>query len=171
MPTYLITMRTYGTWLHGDPRTYVTRQHNQYGTPMLPADPTIHRRARKAQKHAAVLLGPEHRFVVHATIIEVCAYRKWYLHAQNVRTNHAHVIVSAEHSAERTLADLKAYTTRRLREAHLADIQAPVWSYHGSTPHLFTPDDITRAKRYVLEEQGEPLPMTPPEGWRNVPRA
>ena len=166
MPTYLITMRTYGTWLHGDSRTYVTRTYNQYGTPTLPPDHSVHRRARKAQLHDAVELGPEHRFVVHATIIEVCAYRKWYLHAQNVRTNHAHVIVTAEHSAERTLADLKAYTTRRLRETGLVGAKSPVWSFHGSTPHLFTPEDIARAKRYVLEDQGEPLPMTPPEGWR-----
>jgi len=31
---YLITCRTYGTWLHGDARGSVDRDHNVYGTPM-----------------------------------------------------------------------------------------------------------------------------------------
>jgi hypothetical protein len=33
---YLITFRSYGTWLHGDPRGSVDRFHNVYGTPRLP---------------------------------------------------------------------------------------------------------------------------------------
>jgi hypothetical protein len=35
---YLITFRTYGTWLHGDERGSVDRQHNVYGTPRLDPD-------------------------------------------------------------------------------------------------------------------------------------
>ena len=30
---YLITFRTYGTWLHGDARGSVDREHNVFGTP------------------------------------------------------------------------------------------------------------------------------------------
>jgi hypothetical protein len=33
---YLITFRSYGTWLHGDPRGSVDRFHNVYGKPRLP---------------------------------------------------------------------------------------------------------------------------------------
>jgi hypothetical protein len=33
---FLITWRTYGTWLHGDSRGSVDRAHNRYGTPRLP---------------------------------------------------------------------------------------------------------------------------------------
>ncbi|HEU5233035.1 MAG TPA: hypothetical protein VFU50_09255 [Terriglobales bacterium] len=33
---YLIIFRSYGTWLHGDPRGSVDRFHNQYGTPVFP---------------------------------------------------------------------------------------------------------------------------------------
>ena len=33
---YLITFRSYGTWLHGDERGSVDRFHNVYGTPRLP---------------------------------------------------------------------------------------------------------------------------------------
>jgi hypothetical protein len=33
---YLITFRSYGTWLHGDRRGSVDRLHRIYGTPRLP---------------------------------------------------------------------------------------------------------------------------------------
>jgi hypothetical protein len=34
---YLITFRSYGTWLHGDERGSVDRNHRAYGTPMFAA--------------------------------------------------------------------------------------------------------------------------------------
>jgi len=33
---YLITFRSYGTWLHGDKRGSVDRHHNRYGAPLIP---------------------------------------------------------------------------------------------------------------------------------------
>ena len=33
---YLLTFRSYGTWLHGDRRALVDRFHSIYGTPRLP---------------------------------------------------------------------------------------------------------------------------------------
>ncbi len=32
---YLITIRCYGTWLHGDERGSVDRKYNRYGTPRI----------------------------------------------------------------------------------------------------------------------------------------
>ena len=36
---YLITFRSYGTWLHGDERGSVDRFHNQYLSPRVAPDP------------------------------------------------------------------------------------------------------------------------------------
>jgi hypothetical protein len=33
---YLISFRSYGTWLHGDKRGAINRFHNNYGEPYLP---------------------------------------------------------------------------------------------------------------------------------------
>ncbi|MGH9840991.1 MAG: hypothetical protein ACREEM_19730 [Blastocatellia bacterium] len=41
---YLITFRCYGTWLHGDERGSVDRDHNIYRTPFLPRDAKSGRR-------------------------------------------------------------------------------------------------------------------------------
>jgi hypothetical protein len=35
---YLITFRSYGTWLHGDNRGSVDRFHNRFGEPYLPTN-------------------------------------------------------------------------------------------------------------------------------------
>jgi hypothetical protein len=35
---FLITFRSYGTWLHGDERGSVNRFHNQYKSALLPPE-------------------------------------------------------------------------------------------------------------------------------------
>ena len=91
---YLITFRTYGTWLHGDERTSVDRYHNAYGTARIP-----HRKARldynkSIMKGHPVLLDAERRKATDDAIREVCEHREWRLRALNVRTNHVHIVVS-----------------------------------------------------------------------------
>ena len=53
---YLITFRTYGTWLHGDPRGSVDRFHNIYGTPKLPPSPIRQEYERRLMKMPPVKL-------------------------------------------------------------------------------------------------------------------
>ena len=69
------------------------------------------------------LLDQKQRDVVDAAIREVCTYRRHDLHAVNVRTNHAHAVIAARCPPERLADSLKAYSTRRLREAGLIDSQ------------------------------------------------
>ena len=37
---YFISWRTYGTWLHGDPRGSTSRHRNRYGSRFLPPEPS-----------------------------------------------------------------------------------------------------------------------------------
>ena len=116
-------------------------------------------------KGEPVTFDAERRFVVDATISEVCAYRGWKLHAKNVRTTHAHVVVWAGHTPERVMNNLKGYCTRRMREAGVLGLDVEPWSYHGSTRYLDSPNSFALAIKYVLEEQGAPLEMRRPLGW------
>ena len=102
-------------------------------------------------------LGREQRTIVERAIRDVCIYRGWTLHALNVRTNHVHFVLSAGPSPEQVMTMLKAWSTRRLREAGLVDADAKLWSRHGSTRYLWTTADIETAWRYVTEEQGGDL--------------
>jgi hypothetical protein len=163
---YLITFHTYGTWLHGHERGSVDDEHNVPGTPCLPPDAARETRDFARLKHAPVELDAGRRFVVDATVREVCAYRSWRLHALNVRSTHVHAVVSAAHAPERVMNDLKAYATRRMREAAVLPAAVEPWSYHGSTRYLNTEAPLARAVEYVLHEQGAALEMVCPVGWR-----
>jgi REP element-mobilizing transposase RayT len=103
---------------------------------------------------APVVLDAASRGVVTATVAEVCRHRGWYLFAMNARTNHVHVVVSSpSHTPGEVMATLKAWCTRRLREAGRAASDARVWARHGSTRFLWTEADVEGAVRYVVQDQ------------------
>jgi REP element-mobilizing transposase RayT len=104
-------------------------------------------------------LDAKARGIVDRTIREVCEHRGWSLMALNVRTNHVHVVVYAPVGADKIMFDLKAWTTRRLREAGCRPAKAPVWTEGGSKHKLFTAEAITAAAQYTSIGQGPDLPM------------
>jgi REP element-mobilizing transposase RayT len=113
--------------------------------------------AQSELHHRPFVLEREQRLIVDQAIRDVCEYWGWTLHALNVRTNHVHFVLNASHSPEQVMTTLKAWSTRRLREAGLVDADAKLWSRHGSTRYLWTMADIETACRYVTEEQGSDL--------------
>ena len=154
---YFITFPTYGTWLHGDARGSVDRAHNVPGTPLLDPDQRRQQRDAARLKHPPVILDVKRRRVVHRTIVEVCAHRNWTLHAVHVRTNHVHVVISAEETPEQVMNALKSWATRRLVEAGMLPAGTKAWVRHGSTRYLWKADQVTSACQYVCEGQGEDL--------------
>jgi hypothetical protein len=83
--------------------------------------------------------------------------RGWTLHALNIRTNHAHAVISAPCAPESVLRDLKAYATRSLRQTGLWTHRGSPWSDGGSTRYLWTENALACAITYVVERQGPPL--------------
>ena len=133
---YLITLRTYGTWLHGDVRGSTDRDHNVPETPLLAVDRPRQMRERSMLKHGPVLLDAARRTIVRAMVQEVADHRDWTLHAIEVRSNHVHVVVSAPDAPERVMNALKSWCTRRMVEAKLLERGVKAWSRHGSTKYL-----------------------------------
>ena len=91
---YLITFRSYGTWLHGRGGS-VDRLHNTYGNPKLPADEERKQYNRRLLKQPPVKLTAAQRAAILAAVKETCEIRKWELWASNIRSNHVHTVVSA----------------------------------------------------------------------------
>ena len=105
---YLITIRTYGTWLHYDERGSMDRKHhNHYGEPKIKPAPAFERQGRSWLKHPPVTFSCEQRLAVEAAIREVCVERGYGLHAVNARTNHVHTVVSASVKPELVMNALK----------------------------------------------------------------
>ena len=150
---YFISFRTYGSWLHGDARGSVDRQHNQFETPMLPTSKALATSDREQLARRPVVLTPPQRDLVTMAIIGVCEHKAWRLLAINARSNHVHTVVSAKQRPEFVMNAFKAWATRRLVEAGELETGAQVWSRHGSTIYLFKEDKVAEKCRYVTDGQ------------------
>jgi REP element-mobilizing transposase RayT len=155
---YLISFRTYGTWLHGDRRGSTNRFRNGYGDPHLSANTGWNRYNRKRLKTDPFFLGPRERRLVDEAIRETCRIRKWHLQAINVRTNHVHTVVTADSKPGLVLNALKANATRQLRRNQLWSHSFSPWADKGSEIRLWNERSVARAIAYVVNGQGEHLP-------------
>jgi REP element-mobilizing transposase RayT len=155
---YLISFRTYGTWLHGDKRGSIDRFHNRYRSPYIPPNAKWHRYNQEQLKTEPLILGARQRKSIEAAIRETCKIRKWSLLAFNVRTNHVHTVVSAERKSELVLTAFKANATRQLREDGLWPHAFSPWVRKGSKRKLWNEQSVARAIDYVLYGQGNDLP-------------
>ena len=155
---YLITFRAHGTWLHGDSRGSVDRFRNRYGTPRLPANADWERYNQRTMKLASVKLHSRRRSSINEALKETCDFRRWKLWAQNVRTNHVHVVVSTSCHPEKVLRAMKANATRKMCETGCWRGTRTPWARKGSKRWLWTQDQLRSAIKYVDDEQGPPLP-------------
>jgi REP element-mobilizing transposase RayT len=155
---YLITFRTYGTWLAGDGRGSIDKYHNKYGGPRALVSHARERSQAARLKSPPFVLNAACRKIVEEAIKEVCLYREWALFAMSVRSNHAHAVVSGKSSSEKILNDLKAYSTRYLRETGQWTYPHSPWVDKGSRRFLWTAEHMATASEYVLYDQGGPLP-------------
>ena len=153
---YHITWTSYGTWLHGDQRRWVEDGVFEIQS----ANPEKEAEARQRMKDAPAVLSMEQRAIVAKTIEDHCRIRAWTLHALNVRSNHVHVVVTADRSPEDVLNQLKAWTSRRLSDqAGLVEKVAVKagrrrwWTEHGSTKYINDVEYLENAIRYVKELQ------------------
>ena len=133
------------------------RSHNIYGTAKIPFNARFEKSDSKQRKHSPITLDARQRKVVEKAVREVCEYRKYILHAINVRTNHAHTVVTAMQKPEHVLDSFKSYATRALRRNGLVSEQVRPWARHGSTIYLWKERDVAKAIEYVLLGQGDEL--------------
>ncbi len=147
---YLITIRTYGTWLHGDRRYSIGRKDtNVYGLPAIPPNEGLEKWMTEEMKQPPRLLIEAERRVVYESIEELCNRKSYPLHAANVRTNHAHIVLSAQKKPERVIVEIKANATKWLREAGLASPRERIWSRGKSRRYLWKPRNVIAAVNCV----------------------
>lgn len=153
---YLITFRTYGTWLHGDDRSSVARGGlNVYGTPRIEPDQQLESDMREEMAGPPFILTKPMRRVVESAIKDLCKRREYVLYAVNVRSNHAHSVVFGRTKPERIADALKANATKMLRENSLIDSETKPWSRGRSRRYLWKPHHLTGAIDYVLYCQSD----------------
>src|SRR5437879_5240646 len=151
---YHLTWTTYGTWLSGDERGWVASGKDGIQMP----DPEREKEAR--QNMAELVLTADQRQVVEQTVRDHCRIRGWTLDALNVRSNHVHVVVTADHWPEEVMNQFKAWCCRKLFDhAGLTKTVAKKagrrrwWTEHGSTKWIFDEKYLVEAVQYVMERQ------------------
>jgi len=153
---YLITFTTYGTWLHGDKKGSVDREHNRYAGAFVAPNPNLQNKQRHALKNPPVMLDKTQQKAALEVILRVCDFRGWLAHAVHVRSNHIHVVVSGAEKPEKMMRNFKAYATRAIKSCtDVEPIIKKYWTRHGSTRYLWTKDNLASAINYVKDGQGD----------------
>jgi REP element-mobilizing transposase RayT len=134
---YLITFRSYGTWLHGDKRGSMDRHYNRYGSPKIPRNDPWREYNRRSLTQPPTRLDRRRRSAVDAAIRETCEIRKWSLWALNVRSNHVHAVVTANCDPDRVMTAFKANATRKMRDSGCWKSSGTPWVRRGSKKRLW----------------------------------
>jgi len=148
---YFITWTTYATWLPGDERGWVKKGDVRVRAP----EPALKNYASSVLKSDPVLLSQEQRELVESTIRDHCKIRGWELHALNARSNHVHVVVTANIEPRRVLDQFKAWCTRKLNEqfGRRRSATGRWWTEGGSKRWINDERHLENVIQYVLEAQ------------------
>jgi REP element-mobilizing transposase RayT len=155
---YHITWTTYGTWLPGDSRGWIQSGTSGIQTP----DEHRQRFAGLALAEEPVILAAHQRAIVQQTIADHCRIRNWTLHAVNARSNHVHVVVTANVDADEVMRQFKAWCSRKLSDdAGLTERVAARagrrhWFTEGGDKEIIEDETyLDNAIRYVNEGQDQ----------------
>ena len=110
---YHIIWTTYGAWLPGDERGWIS----SVKAGIQPPDPEREHAARLLMTEDAVILSHSQRAIIEKTIADHCRVRDWSLHAVKARTNHVHVVVTAYCDPDEVMKQFKAWCSRNLSDA------------------------------------------------------
>jgi REP element-mobilizing transposase RayT len=158
---WLLTWTTYGTWLPGDRRGFVSEVrdeagekvlHNTPGTPCAADLPSLRAYAASIMTEAPVLLELAQAEALAEQLRETAGHRGWRLLALAVMANHVHVVVGVpgDPDPEKLLADFKAWGTRRLNDGW--GRRGHWWTQGGSRRPKKTAAALRAAIQYVRDQ-------------------
>ena len=172
--TWFLTWTTYGTWLPGDERGFVSTvtdfrpgednthrvRHAAPGTDYDRDAAGLRESARKLMTAEPVWLTGPQAAAASRQFRDTARHREWHLHASAVMANHAHLVVTAPGAVrgESLLRDFKSYASRALNATWPR--ATTWWTESGSRRPLPTEDAVARTVRYVLD-QPAPLALDP----------
>jgi len=157
---WLLSWTTYGAWLPGDRRGFVSEVRDDgvkalHNTPHTPCDadmPALQAYAASIMTAGAVRLDVAQARAVAEQLRETAAHRGWRLLALAVMANHVHVMVGVlgDPDPEKLLGDFKAWATRRLNAGW--GRRERWWTQSGSRRPKRTAESVRRAVEYVRDQ-------------------
>ena len=171
---WLLTSTTYGTWLPGDERGFVSPieigvgpqiRQNTPGTPYDADMPGYERSAAAALKCPPIYFSVAQARAILAQLHETTNHRGWRLCATAVMANHMHIVVGVPGDPEPAalLRDYKAYASRTLNNNWSKPESGTWWTESGSKRKLPDDDAVVAAVRYVWKQHNPLVRWIAPE--------
>ena len=147
---WFLTWTTYGSWLPGDQRGFVSDvkvddgavvRHNIPRTEFDADMPALQSHAQSQLKAAPVRLSKGQAELLLDQFLETADVRKWTLLAVAIMANHCHLVVGVpgDPDPENLLRDFKSYGSRKLNGSGHKVSHDKRWTKSGSKRKL--PDD------------------------------
>ena len=157
---WLLSSTTYGNWLPGDRRGFVSNvrdgdgpevRHNQPGEAIDADMPGLERTARNSLLCPPIRLTPDQAQAVLNQFRETATYRGWQLLAAAVMANHFHAVVGVEGDPEPSdlLRDFKSYASRALNRRWPKPASGTWWTESGSKQRV---RNVRGAVEYVRDQ-------------------
>lgn len=154
-----LTWTTYGTWLPGDRRGYVSNtlrdegvepKRNRPGTDYTADHEFTRRRAAAIQKYPSVWLSPYAAVVVAESLAEAAADRGWRIVRGAIMANHVHVVLrDVPDDGPGVRRALMGVSRKALTERVNESRPKRWWTAGGSDRYLHDERSILDAIRYV----------------------
>lgn len=158
---WLLTSTTYGTWLPGDARGFVSpapvddglrlELHNIPGTPYDSVLPMLNEAARSRLRSGPILFAKAHAEVIGEQFQETATYRQGKLLAYSIMRNHMHIVVTVpvDPQPAKLLQSFKSYASRALNDRWSKPKSGTWWTESGSKRKLPTEAAVRLAIRYT----------------------
>ena len=160
---WFLTWTTYGTWLPGDTRGFVSNawdgsnswpRNNRPGTPSDRDIPLLAHMARQNLAGPPIRLTQSQADELLVQFTETANCRRWQLLAVAIMANHCHIVLGVPGDPEpaQLLRDLKSYGSRRLNLRFGKPRAETWWTESGSRRKLPTHESVLAAIKYVLDQ-------------------
>ena len=161
---WFLTWTTYGTWLPGDERGFVSNvrdgdgpevKHAEPGTPYDAKQRGLAYAAREQMVGDPVWLNREHADALADQFLETARFRGWSIPALAIMANHIHIVVGVpgDPEPETLLRDFKSYGSQRLNRLAGKPKSGTWWTAGGSRRILRDEEAIRTVIRYVRNQQ------------------
>ncbi len=161
---WLLTWTTYGSWLPGDDRGFVSNVRNGEGPEVrfnIPGTPTkanmpgLEDYARRKMKGTEIRLQSEQASILISQFQETATCRGWQLLAAAVMSNHCHAVVGVPGDPDPStlLRDFKSYGSRALNQHWPKSESGRWWTESGSRRKLPNDTSVLSAIKYVFDQE------------------
>jgi REP element-mobilizing transposase RayT len=142
---YMLTWTTYGTWLQGDDRGYVSNRR------ILSANPALRTANAQRLKNPAIFLTREQRDVVHEAILDEAKILGQEILAAAVSSDHVHLVAKeVRYSMEEVVSHYKNAGRIALQ---LNGFVGKLWTKGFDKRFCFTEQDLQSRVVYVKKHK------------------